>query len=126
MLVIMSNLELNNVKLVKDKYQIKNIFIDDKEIKGVTKFTYESVVDAVDVCNIEFMCNKVTVKEESQVTQKQKLWLIVYETELGSTNIYESFTNKETAEWRLRVAELNAEKYNWKHKYYLKEYEVEL
>jgi len=119
-------LDLNNVKLVKDKYQIKNIFIDDKEIKGVTKFTYESVVDAVDVCNIEFMCNKVTVKEESQVTQKQKLWLIVYETELGSTIIYESFTNKETAEWRLRVAELNAEKYNWKHNYYLKECEVEL
>ena len=125
MLVIMSNLDLNNVKLVKDKYQIKNIFIDDKEIKGVTKITYPEETDEVKTVTIKMLVNKLEI-EESQVTQKQKLWLIVYETELGSTNIYESFTKKETAEWRLRVAELNAEKYNWKHKYYLKECEVEL
>jgi len=119
------NLDLNNVKLVKDKYQIKNIFIDDKEIKGVTKITYTEETDEVNTVIIKMLVNKLEI-EESQVTQKQKLWLIVYETELGSTNIYESFTKKETAEWRLRVAELNAEKYNWKHKYYLKECEVEL
>jgi len=124
--VIIMGLDLHNVKIIINDHTIKHVYIDEKEMKGVTKFTYESVVDAVDVCNIEFMCNKVAVKEESQVTQKQKLWLIVYETELGSTIIYESFTKKETAEWRLRVAELNAEKYNWKHKYYLKECEVEL
>jgi len=125
MLVITMNLDLNNVKLVKDKYQIKNIFIDDKEIKGVTKITYTEETDEVNTVIIKMLVNKLEI-EESQVTQKQKLWLIVYETELGSTNIYESFTKKETAEWRLRVAELNAEKYNWKHKYYLKECEVEL
>jgi len=130
MLVITLNLDLNNVKLVKDKYQIKNIFIDDKEIKGVTKITYTEETDAVNTIIIEMLMNKLEIEDinekETQTTQKQKKWLIVYVTELGSAGIYESFTDKETAEWRLSVAKLNAKKYNSKLKYFIKECEVEL
>ena len=58
-------LDLHNVKIIINDHTIKHVYIDEKEMKGVTKITYESVVDAVDVCNIEFMCNKITVKKES-------------------------------------------------------------
>ena len=59
----MSNLELNNVKLVKDKYQIKNIFIDDKEIKGVTKITYTEETDEVNTVIIKMLVNKLEIEE---------------------------------------------------------------
>ena len=63
MLVIMSNLDLNKVKLVKDKYQIKNIFIDDKEIKGVTKITYTEETDEVNTVIIKMLVNKLEIED---------------------------------------------------------------
>ena len=45
-------LDLHNVKIIINDHTIKHVYIDEKEMKGVTKFTNESVVDAVDVCNI--------------------------------------------------------------------------
>lgn len=59
----MSNLDLNNVKLVKDKYQIKNIFIDDKEIKGVTKITYTDEIDEVNTVIIKMLVNKLEIED---------------------------------------------------------------
>ena len=126
MLVITMGLDLHEVEIIINDHTIKHVYIDEKEMKGVTKFTHERVVDAVDVCNIEFICNKITIKEESQTTQKQKIWLIVYVTELGSAGIYESFTDKEIAEWRLSVVKEKAKIYGWKFKYFIKKCEVEL
>jgi hypothetical protein len=74
MLVITMNLDLNNVKLVKDKYQIKNIFIDDKEIKGVTKITYTEEVDSVNSVIIEMLVNKLEIEDCNEIdTLKEKI-----------------------------------------------------
>ena len=59
----MSNLDLNNVKLVRDKNQIKNIFIDDKEIKGVTKITYTEETDEVNTVTIKMLINKLEIED---------------------------------------------------------------
>lgn len=126
MLVIKMNLDLNNVKLVKDKYQIKNIFIDDKEIKGVTKITYTEKTDAVNTIIIEMLMNKLEIEDiNEKETQKQKLWCIIYkkENELG---IYELFTDYDIALSRFIKIRDKAKKQNWRYEYFLKECEVEL
>lgn len=72
--MITMNLDLNNVKLVKDKYQIKNIFIDDKEIKGVTKITYTEEVDSVNSVIIEMLVNKLEIEDCNEIdTLKEKI-----------------------------------------------------
>ena len=72
--MITMNLDLNNVKLVKDKYQIKNIFIDDKEIKGVTKITYTEETDAINTIIIEMLMNKLEIEDCNEIdTLKEKI-----------------------------------------------------
>ena len=93
MLVIMMNLDLNNVKLVKDKYQIKNIFIDDKEIKGVTKITYTEETDAVNTIIIEMLMNKLEIEDiNEKETLKDKIKELEEEVKRlkGEINIYEN------------------------------------
>ena len=93
MLVIMSNLELNNVKLVKDKYQIKNIFIDDKEIKGVTKITYTEETDEVNTVIIKMLVNKLEIEEcNEKETLRDKIKELEEEVKRlkGEIGIYEN------------------------------------
>ena len=93
MLVIMSNLDLNNVKLVKDKYQIKNIFIDDKEIKGVTKIAYTEECDTINSVTIKMFVNKLEIED---CNEKEKLNDKIKELEKevkrlkGKISIYEN------------------------------------
>ena len=66
-------LDLHNVKIVNDGYQVKNVFIDDKEIKGVTKITYTKEVDSVNSITIEMFVNKLEVKEFEEELLKDKV-----------------------------------------------------
>jgi hypothetical protein len=65
-LVITMNLDLNNVKLVKDGNQIKNVFIDDKEVKGVIKITYTTEADSVNTVIIEMIVNDLKIDEQNE------------------------------------------------------------
>lgn len=60
------NLVLNNVKLVKDGNQIKNVFIDDKEVKGVIKITYTTEADSVNTVIIEMIVNDLKIDEQNE------------------------------------------------------------
>ena len=98
MLVITMNLDLNNVKLVKDKYQIKNIFIDDKEIKGVTKITYTEETDAINTIIIEMLMNKLEIEDiNEKETLKNKIKELEEEVKRlkGEINIYENYKRLE-------------------------------
>jgi len=64
--VIKMNLVLNNVKLVKDGNQIKNVFIDDKEVKGVIKITYTTETDSVNTVIIEMFVNDLKIDEQNE------------------------------------------------------------
>ena len=66
MLVIKMSLVLNNVKLVKDGNQIKNVFIDDKEVKGVIKITYTTEADSVNTVIIEMIVNDLKIDEQNE------------------------------------------------------------
>ena len=90
--MIMSNLDLNNVKLVKDKYQIKNIFIDDKEIKGVTKITYTEETDEVNTVTIKMLVNKLEIEDcNEKETLRDKIKELEEEVKRlkGEISIYE-------------------------------------
>ncbi len=74
MLVIIMGLDLHNVKIVKDGYQVKNVFIDNKEIKGVTKVTYTEEVDSVNSVIIEMLVNKLEIEDCNEIdTLKEKI-----------------------------------------------------
>ena len=60
------NLVLNNVKLVKDGNQFKNVFIDDKEVKGVIKITYTTETDSVNTVIIEMIVNDLKIDEQNE------------------------------------------------------------
>ena len=67
-------LDLHNVKIVNDGYQVKNVFIDDKEIKGVTKITYTKEVDSVNSVIIEILVNKLEIEDCNEIdTLKEKI-----------------------------------------------------
>ncbi len=74
MLVIIMGLDLHNVKIVNDGYQVKNVFIDNKEIKGVTKITYTKEVDSVNSVIIEMFVNKLEIEDCNEIdTLKEKI-----------------------------------------------------
>jgi len=73
MLVIKMGLDLHDVKIVNDGYQVKNVFIDDKEMKGVTKITYTEEVESVSSIIIEMFVNKLEVKEFEEELLKDKV-----------------------------------------------------
>ena len=74
MLVIIMGLDLHNVKIVNNGYQVKNVFIDDKEIKGVTKITYTKEVDSVNSITIEIFVNKLEIEDCNEIdTLKEKI-----------------------------------------------------
>ena len=67
-------LDLHNVKIVNDGYQVKNVFIDDKEIKGVTKITYTEEVESVNSIIIEMFVNKLEIEDCNEIdTLKEKI-----------------------------------------------------
>ena len=117
----MSNLDLNKVKLVKDKYQIKNIFIDDKEIKGVTKITYTEETDEVNTVTIKMLVNKLEIED---CNEKETLRCKIKELEeeikrlKGEISIYEN--DKKLKEWE-RINPYRIEPYIppkvWYYKY---------
>lgn len=74
MLVIIMGLDLHNVKIVNNGYQVKNVFIDNKEIKGVTKITYTKEVDSVNSVIIEILVNKLEIEDCNEIdTLKEKI-----------------------------------------------------
>ena len=74
MLVIIMGLDLHNVKIANDGYQVKNVFIDDKEIKGVTKITYTEEVESVNSIIIEMFVNKLEIEDCNEIdTLKEKI-----------------------------------------------------
>ena len=74
MLVIIMGLDLHDVKIVNDGYQVKNVFIDNKEIKGVTKITYTKEVDSVNSVIIEMLVNKLEIEDCNEIdTLKEKI-----------------------------------------------------
>ena len=74
MLVIKMGLDLHNVKIVNNGYQVKNVFIDNKEIKGVTKITYTKEVDSVNSVIIEILVNKLEIEDCNEIdTLKEKI-----------------------------------------------------
>jgi predicted RNA-binding protein with EMAP domain len=67
-------LDLHNVKIANDGYQVKNVFIDDKEIKGVTKITYTEEVESVNSIIIEMFVNKLEIEDCNEIdTLKEKI-----------------------------------------------------
>lgn len=67
-------LDLHNVKIVNNGYQVKNVFIDNKEIKGVTKITYTKEVDSVNSVIIEILVNKLEIEDCNEIdTLKEKI-----------------------------------------------------
>ena len=67
-------LDLHNVKIVNDGYQVKNVFIDDREIKGVTKITYTEEVESVNSIIIEMFVNKLEIEDCNEIdTLKEKI-----------------------------------------------------
>lgn len=96
----MSNLDLNNVKLVKDEYQVKNIFIDDKEVKGVTKITYSVETDTINTVIIEMFVNKLEIEEcngKEKLNDKIKELVEEVKRLKGEISIYEN--DKKLKEW---------------------------
>ena len=74
MLVITMGLDLHDVKIVNDGYQVKNVFIDNKEIKGVTKITYTEEVESVNSIIIEMFVNKLEIEDCNEIdTLKEKI-----------------------------------------------------
>ena len=59
------NIDLNNVRLVKDGSQIKNVFIDDKEVKGVTEITYTTDSKSVNTVIIKMFINDLKIDEQT-------------------------------------------------------------
>ena len=119
-------LDLHDVKIVNDGYRVKNVFVDGKEMKGITKITYTEDVESISSVIIEMFVNKLEIEDcNEKETQKQKLWCIIYkiENELG---IYESFTDYDNALFRFIKIRDKAKEQNWRYEYFLKECEVEL
>ena len=86
-------LDLHNVKIVNDGYQVKNVFIDDKEIKGVTKITYTKEVDSVNSITIEIFVNKLEIEDCNEIdTLKEKIKELEEEVKRlkGEIGIYEN------------------------------------
>jgi len=72
--VIIMGLDLHDVKIVNDGYQVKNVFIDDKEMKGVTQITYTKEVDSVNSITIEMFVNKLEIEDCNEIdTLKEKI-----------------------------------------------------
>ena len=67
-------LDLHDVKIVNDGYQVKNVFIDNKEMKGVTKITYTEEVKSVNSIIIEMFVNKLEIEDCNEIdTLKEKI-----------------------------------------------------
>lgn len=74
MLVIIMGLDLHDVKIVNDGYRVKNVFIDNKEMKGVTKITYTEEVESVNSIIIEMFVNKLEIEDCNEIdTLKEKI-----------------------------------------------------
>jgi len=93
MLVIIMGLDLHDVKIVNDGYRIKNVFIDNKEMKGVTKITYTEEVESVSSIIIEMFVNKLEIEDCNEIdTLKEKIKELEEEVKRlkGEIGIYEN------------------------------------
>lgn len=71
--MITMGLDLHDVKIVNDGYRVKNVFIDNKEMKGVTKITYTEEVESVSSIIIEMFVNKLEIENCNEIdTLKEK------------------------------------------------------
>ena len=86
-------LDLHDVKIVNDGYRIKNVFIDNKEMKGVTKITYTEEVESVSSIIIEMFVNKLEIEDCNEIdTLKEKIKELEEEVKRlkGEIGIYEN------------------------------------
>jgi len=93
MLVIKMGLDLHDVKIVNDGYRVKNVFVDGKEMKGITKITYTEDVESISSVIIEMFVNKLEIEDiNEKETLKDKIKELEEEVKRlkGEINIYEN------------------------------------
>ena len=91
--MIIMGLDLHDVKIVNDGYRVKNVFIDNKEMKGVTKITYTEEIESVSSIIIEMFVNKLEIEDCNEIdTLKEKIKELEEEVKRlkGEIGIYEN------------------------------------